>query len=166
MENFENTNITTEENIENVTEIITEPQVADDFKDCIFCGQKINRDMLFCSFCGKRQQEFREENKEPKKTKRKTMKKKTMKKGIVFLILAYVFFGFSLICMATGIYRMNYMNVTTISLFGSNSDSLIINQTHVVGNLILSFIYLITGIFFMALRFFKIAYHNLFGKNK
>lgn len=164
MESFENTNITTDENIKNVTEVITEPQIADDFKDCIFCGQKIKRDMLFCSFCGRPQQ--RELKKEERKKKvRRKIKKRPVKKGMLFTAMAYVFFALSFLCMIIGIYRMNFMNVTTISLFGSNSD-LIVNQTHVIGNLILSFIYLISGIFFIVLRFLKSVSSGITDKIK
>ena len=133
-----------------VTDIVAEPEIVDDYKNCIFCNAKIDKDVVFCSFCGKPQNE---EIKRPAENfGKKVYRKRKIKKvsnglSIAVSIFSYISFCFSLFSFFAGIYRMLYMNVATISIFGSNSDALIVNQTYVIGNLLSSNIFLITGIF-------------------
>lgn len=135
-----------------VSDITVGPEVIDDFKICIFCNEKIDSDVLFCSYCGKAQiPEAKKTDSEPRKIpfKKKKIRKKASKNaaGTVLSVFSYVSFGFSLMAFFVGIYRMMFMNNVTMSFFGTNSDSLIVNQTHVVGNLLISIIFLLAGIF-------------------
>jgi len=135
-----------------VSDITVTPEIIDDFKLCIFCNERIERDVLFCSYCGKPQNpEAKNPYSEKRKIlyKKKQIRKKTSKNAaeMMLKVFSYISFGFSLLAFFVGIYRMIFMNQVTISFFGTSSDSLIVNQTHVVGNLLISIIFLLIGMF-------------------
>ncbi len=146
---MENENIFENENTNETTEISVVPEIIDEFKYCIHCNEKIDIDMNFCSFCGKSQIRS-EENNEKRRAFRCLGKKKNKKistKKRVMTVFSWIFFGFSLLSFFAGFIRLMFFNRAVISFFGSNSEQLIVNQTAVTGNLLISLIFLIAGIY-------------------
>lgn len=132
--------------MENNENIIPVSEVKDCFKVCRFCGKTIENDMMFCTFCGKNQKEEAAFKKQ-KKTIRK-LKAKRVNATKAFSLIAFLF---SLIAMIFAVTRMFMFGTPTISIFGSSNDTLIINQTVVIGSLLISMIFLKFGIFLFKL---------------
>lgn len=145
---MENENIYETENEKLVSDIAYMPEIEDGFKYCEFCGEKLENNLNFCVRCGKKQNdketfEIPVKKVKTKKKKIKKINKITVYKGVSYLlfVLALIFFAAGFICM------MFNNNAATISIFGSNSDELIKNLCYVTGNLLMSLICLIAGIF-------------------
>lgn len=146
---MENENIFETENIEETTEVSVIPQIIDEFKYCIYCNEKIDADMNFCSFCGKSQTPGEEPPKKDRPfnyTPKKKIKRKGSKK-IVLGVCSWTSFAFSFIAFSMGLIRLLFFNRAVVSFFSSNSEQLIVNQTAITGNLLISLIFLILGIF-------------------
>ena len=146
---MENENVFESENLEETTEISVVPQIIDEFKYCIHCNEKIDADMVFCSFCGKSQTPGEEI---PKKERsfdyipKKKIKRRGTKKTVIG-VCSWISFAFSFIAFSIGLIRLLFFNRAVVSFFSSNSEQLIVNQTAITGNLMISLIFLILGIF-------------------
>ena len=146
---METENIFETENINETTEISVVPEIIDEFKYCIHCNEKIDIDMNFCSFCGKSQLSSEENNEKHRdfSYSRKKKRKKVNSKKRVMTVISWILFGFSFISFSIGFIRLMFFNHAVVSFFGSNSEQLVVNQTAVTGNLLISLIFLITGIY-------------------
>lgn len=145
---MEKENLYQTENESLVSDIAYKPQIEYEFKYCKFCNEKLNKELNFCTKCGKNQNGEDISFAPAKKIKIKKKKKKTLNKKLIVGIFAYLFFAFALTFFIAGFICMMFNNnTTTISIFGSNSDGLIKNISYVTGNLLMSLICLITGIF-------------------
>lgn len=119
---------------ENKDIVIVKP--ASYTKQCKFCGNTIEEEMQFCTFCGKNQSE---EIRRKRKIKRK--KKNISKTASV------ISFFISFIVLIFAVIRMCFFNTLNVSLFGTTYENIIINQTVTIGSLIISMMFLKLGMF-------------------
>ena len=106
-------------------------------KNCRFCGNAIEEDMQFCTFCGKNQNE---EIKNQKRIIRRKKKKNLKTLSMISFIVSFLILVFAVI-------RMCFYNTLTVSLFGTTYENIIINQTVTIGSLIISMMFLKLGMF-------------------
>lgn len=108
-------------------------------KKCRFCGNVIEEDMQFCTFCGKNQNE-EILNKNQKRILRRKKKNNLKTLSVISFIVSFLLLIFAVI-------RMCFYNTLTVSLFGTTYENIIINQTVTIGSLIISMMFLKLGMF-------------------
>lgn len=129
--------------VEENDRIIVPAEIVSEPKLCRFCGKELNVGMTFCTRCGKNQEDVSQKAERPKRVIRKA--KRSGAKATK--VLSFMSFGVSFVIMLFAIVRMFLYNTASLSIFGASYDGLIINQTVVVGSLMISMMFLKLGIF-------------------
>lgn len=128
--------------------IIPAAEVEESTKACKFCGKELDFNMNFCTRCGKSQ----EENVESEPRKKRVVRIVKKKKISLPKIFSFVSFGISMVIMLFALTRMFFYNTTVISIFGTSNDAVIINQTYVIGSLIISLMFMLFGMFLYKIK--------------
>ena len=144
-----------------VKDLKVQPEILDEVKvkNCIHCGMEIESKFQFCTFCGKSQLSQPVESKDPTSEKQVVKKRvvyreKVIKNKLKTLLFSFsiAFFSLSGISFLAGLIKMLFGSNASVSIFGTDTGTLILNATVILSCFLMSILFTILGIFFYKIK--------------